>query len=68
MATENVTLAQYRKAAGLTQAELSARTGLSRAAVSRLENGIHRPRLSTRCLLAHALKCRPEQLFGEADD
>lgn len=58
-------LVAYRKAARMSQAELANRTGLSRGAISRIENGVHRPRLSTRCLLARALSRAPEELFGE---
>ena len=48
-------LAQARKAAGLTQAELAERAGLSRMTVQRLEGGNLDPRLSTLQQLARAL-------------
>jgi transcriptional regulator with XRE-family HTH domain len=41
------TLAQARKAAGLTQADLAERSGLSRMTVQRQEGGQLDPRLST---------------------
>ena len=48
-------LAQARKAAGLTQAELAERAGLSRMTVQRLEGGNLDPRLSTLQQLARVL-------------
>src|SRR5204863_1600402 len=49
-------LAEYRRAAGLTQEELAARAGVSSDAVSLLERGQRAaPRASTVALLARAL-------------
>lgn len=39
-------LVQQRAASGLSQAEIANRTGLSRAAVSRMESGLHEVQLS----------------------
>lgn len=49
------TLAQARKAAGLTQAELAERSGLSRMTVQRQESGQLDPRLSTLHEMARTL-------------
>lgn len=48
-------LAQARKAAHLTQAELAERAGLSRMTVQRLEGGNLDPRLSTLQEIARVL-------------
>lgn len=48
-------LAQARKAAGLSQAELAHRAGLSRMAVQKVESGATDPRLSTLQVMARAL-------------
>ena len=51
----------------VTQEELAARTGMSRATLSRLEGGLQRPRISTVRKLAEALGVAPEDLvdWGE---
>lgn len=49
-------LAAWRKAAGLTQAELADKAGLRKATVSDIENGKLDPRLSSLRALAAALK------------
>lgn len=48
-------LAQARSAAGLTQAQLAERAGLSRMAVQKAESGNTDPRLSTLQVMARAL-------------
>lgn len=48
-------LVQARRAAGLTQAELAERAGLSRMAVQKAESGNTDPRLSTVQVMARAL-------------
>src|SRR5690606_12614089 len=48
-------LAQARSAAGLTQAQLAERAGLSRMAVQKAESGNTDPRLSTRPAVARRL-------------
>ena len=49
------TLAQARKAARITQADLAARAGLSRMAVQRTETGDVDPRFSTMAEMASVL-------------
>lgn len=49
------TLIQARKDAGLTQSELSKRTGISQADISRLENGSRNPSLNLLNRIANAL-------------
>lgn len=56
-------LAVYRFAAGLTQAELANRAGISRLAVVNLEAGKHRPHPLTARALSAALGIPPEALF-----
>src|SRR5579859_496612 len=55
-------LRRYRRATGLTQAELAERAGLSARAVSSLERGInHSPHRDTVALLVAGLKLAPEE-------
>ncbi len=58
-------LADARKAANLTQAELAERAGLSRMTVQRLESGSLDPRLSTLQELARALDMQLQALPAE---
>jgi transcriptional regulator with XRE-family HTH domain len=51
-----VNLRRLRLAAGLTQMELSNRSGLDMAEISRLERGVKDPRLSTIVRLATGLE------------
>ena len=51
-----VNLRRLRLAAGLTQMELSNRSGLDMAEISRLERGVKDPRLSTIVRLAIGLQ------------
>ncbi len=46
----------------VTQAELAQRTGIAEATLSRLENGVQRPRISTVRKIADALGVAPEDL------
>lgn len=48
-------IAQLRKAAKLTQAQLAQRTGLSRETVSKVESGVVDPQLSTLLEIARGL-------------
>ena len=57
-----VKLRQVRERLFVTQAELAERTGLTEATISRIENGQHRPRISTVRRLAEALGVKPEDL------
>ena len=50
-----MTLVKARKEAGLTQAELSAKTGISQADISRLENGSRNPSIALLKRIAKAL-------------
>lgn len=66
-----VRLRQVRERLFVTQEELSERTGLSRATISRIESGLQRPRISTVRKLADALGVPPDDLVDwsdEADD
>lgn len=56
-------LKQLRDDAGLTQAELAAKIGVSRAYLARLEMGRHDPPLSRLRGLAKALKVDVAQLL-----
>ncbi len=47
----------------VTQAELAQRTGIAEATLSRLENGIQRPRISTVRKIAEALGVAPDELI-----
>jgi transcriptional regulator with XRE-family HTH domain len=57
-----VRLRQVRERLFVTQAELAARTGIAEATLSRIENGLQRPRISTVRKIADALGVRPEEL------
>ncbi len=58
---------QRRIAAGLSQAELATRSGISRPAVSAIEIGRLSPSVTAALALAKALDCTVEQLFGVAE-
>lgn len=45
-----------RRSAGLTQAQLAAKTGITQAEISRIEQGRYSPRLTTLYTLARELK------------
>lgn len=56
---------ERRTALKMTQAELSLKSGLSRATISAIENGEDVDiRVSTLKALAEALKCKPHSLFA----
>ncbi len=55
-------LRRLRTNAGLTQMELSNRSGLDMAEISRLERGLKDPRLSTVVRLAAGLQTDPSEL------
>ena len=50
-----MSLIRARKEAGLTQAELSEKTGISQADISRLENGTRNPSLALLNRIAEAV-------------
>ena len=60
-------LKEARTAAGLTQAELAERAGVSRKTVNTVENGIFIPSTVLALGLARALGVRVEDLFWLAD-
>lgn len=59
-------LRDCRELANLTQVELSARTGIDQAVISRLERGKHRPRLDTLQRFADGLGLALSELLGSA--
>lgn len=62
-------LREVRERKLVTQEELADRSGMTRANISRLENGLQRPRISTARKLAAALGVEPEELIDwEAED
>lgn len=60
-------LKETRTAAGLTQAELAERAGVSRKTVNTVENGIFIPSTVLALGLARALGVKVEDLFWLAD-
>jgi transcriptional regulator with XRE-family HTH domain len=60
-------LKRLREEAGLTQAELSERSGLSQTGISDLEQGLNQPTLKTAQALAKALGVNCTA-FDDADD
>jgi DNA-binding XRE family transcriptional regulator len=55
-----------RRSAGLTQAQLAAKTGITQAEISRIEQGRYSPRLTTLFTLARELKT--DFVISGADD
>ena len=60
-------LRQIRAHREITLVELSARTGISKSTLSRLENGQRRPTLELLLLLAQAYRVPLDDLFGAPD-
>lgn len=60
-------LKAVRLAAGLTQAELAERAGVSRKTINTVENGVFIPSTILALTLARALDTRVEDLFWLAD-
>jgi transcriptional regulator with XRE-family HTH domain len=58
-------LQELRRAAGLTQRDLAASSGLRAATLSALENGQQSPTRKTMTALTMALGCSPEALLAE---
>lgn len=56
-------VAQYRKAAGLTQEKLGELTGLDRGYISGVERGVRNPAIVNIEKIAKALKIKPAKLF-----
>lgn len=59
---------EIRHERGLTQAELSEKTGIGCPALSKIETGKARPHRVTITALALALGVEPESLLGEPND
>ena len=60
-------LQQLRRAAGLTQQELSVNAEVSRKSINAIENGIYVPSTVLALKIAKTLKCRVEDLFELPD-
>jgi len=56
-------LEQLRKAAGLTQQQLSESAGVSRKSINAIENGIYVPSTVLALKIAQTLKCTVDDLF-----
>lgn len=56
-------LKEIRRQRGISQLELSRRSGVSYGYISELENELKIPTIDTICKLAKALGCKPEELF-----
>lgn len=61
--TLGVRLKELRTAAGLTQAELAERVGVSRKTINTVENGVFTPSTLLALKLAAVLKKRVEDVF-----
>jgi DNA-binding XRE family transcriptional regulator/mannose-6-phosphate isomerase-like protein (cupin superfamily) len=57
-------VAQVRRAAGLTRSAVAARAGVSPAYVSQMESGTANPTVRTLCQIADALGATPAELLG----
>ena len=60
-------LQQLRRAAGLTQQELSINAEVSRKSINAIENGIYVPSTVLALKIAKTLKCKVEDLFKLPD-
>ncbi len=56
-------LEEFRKAAGLTQQDLSVSAGVSRKSINAIENGIYVPSTLLALKIAKTIKCKVEDLF-----
>lgn len=63
-----IRIRQVRERLFVTQAELAERTGISEATLSRIENGLQRPRISTVRKIATALGVQPGELVDWGTD
>lgn len=59
----NYKVYDYRIKADMTLRELEDKSGVSRATINNIENGIGNPTVEIICQLAVALKCSPYDLF-----
>ncbi|MCL5780435.1 MAG: helix-turn-helix transcriptional regulator [Firmicutes bacterium] len=60
-------LKQLREAAGLSQAELAAKVGVTQGFISHIEIGVRNPTLKLTKALARALGVKPSALIEEED-
>lgn len=60
-------LAEHRKAAGLTQAQLAEQVGVSRKTINTVENGVFMPSTVLSLKLARVLKLSVHELFELAE-
>ena len=56
-------LEEFRKAAGLTQQDLSVRAEVSRKSINAIENGVYIPSTALALKIAKTIKCKVEDLF-----
>ncbi len=56
-------LEEFRRAAGLTQQNLSQKAEVSRKSINAIENGIYVPSTVLALKIAKTLKCKVEDLF-----
>ena len=56
-------LEEFRRAAGLTQQDLSQKADVSRKSINAIENGIYVPSTVLALKIAKTLKCKVEDLF-----
>lgn len=54
----------YRTKANMTLRELEEKSGISRATINNIENGVANPTVEIICKLAIALDCAPQDLFS----
>ena len=59
----NNNLEEFRRAAGLTQQDLSQKAEVSRKSINAIENGIYVPSTVLALKIAKTLKCKVEDLF-----
>ena len=60
-------LEEFRRAAGLTQQDLSEKAEVSRKSINAIENGIYVPSTVLALKIAKTLKCKVEDLFELPD-
>ena len=56
-------LEEFRKAASLTQQDLSVRAEVSRKSINAIENGVYIPSTVLALKIAKTIKCKVEDLF-----
>ena len=56
-------LEEFRRAAGLTQQDLSQKAEVSRKSINAIENGVYVPSTVLALKIAKTLKCKVEDLF-----